>query len=52
VRVFRVGTFAVDGRVTGPSRVVVPAGAIPPPSAEWMRIARIVAASRNAAGAP
>ena len=47
-----VGTRAVDGRVTGPSCVVVPPGEMPfPPSAEWMSIASTVAASRNAAGA-
>jgi hypothetical protein len=52
VRVVSVGTGAVDGRVTGPSTVVVWPGEIPfPPSAEWMRSARTVAARTNAAGA-
>jgi hypothetical protein len=53
VRVVFGGTGAVDGRVTGPSVVVVRPGETPfPPSAEWMRSARTVAARRNAAGAP
>jgi hypothetical protein len=52
VRVVCAGTGAFDGRVTGPRAVVVRPGEIPfPPSAEWMRRARIVAARRNAAGA-
>jgi len=42
----------VEGRVTGPSAVVVWPGEMPfPPSAEWMRTASTVAASKNAAGA-
>jgi len=52
VGVVCAGTGAVDGRVNGPSAVVVRPGEMPfPPSAEWMRMARIVAASRKAAGA-
>jgi hypothetical protein len=52
VRVVFGGTGAVDGRVTGPSVVVWPGETPFPPSAEWMRSARTVAARRNAAGAP
>jgi hypothetical protein len=46
------GTFAVTGRVTAPRAVVVRPGEPAPPSAEWMRIARIVTPTRKAAGAP
>ena len=52
VRVVCAGVGAVEGRVTGPTGVVVRLGPIPlPPSAEWMRSARMVAPSRNAPGA-
>jgi hypothetical protein len=52
VRVVCAGVAAGEGCVTGPDDVVVRLGPTPfPPSAEWMRRARMVAPIKNAPGA-
>jgi hypothetical protein len=51
-RVVCAGVAAGEGWVTGPDDVVVRLGPTPfPPSAEWMRRARMVAPIKNAPGA-